>query len=72
MGGRGSRKERGTEGMREKERERDKERRERKRRKRRRRRERKGDRQTDRQAYLANTNFLAILAQKLSWTFQPH
>lgn len=41
MGGRGSRKERGTEGM--KERERDKERRERKRR----RRERKGDRQTD-------------------------
>lgn len=28
--------------------------------------------ETDRQAYLASTNLLVVLAQKLSWTFQPH
>lgn len=62
---RGRGKERGAEGMEEKEREREKKR------KRRKGQWRRG-RETDRQAYLASTNLLLLLAQKLSWSFQPH
>ena len=55
----------GAEGMEEKEREREKKR------KRRKGQWRRG-REIDRQAYLASTNLLLLLAQKLSWSFQPH